>query len=127
MPLACECEYDDYDFWHDTPNGYKSYDAKRGKRCMSCGTLVRTGDLCAEFPRWRHPKTDIEEAIHGEEVKLANGYHCERCADLFFSLDALGYCVNPYENMLDLLADYHELVREEQEDKQRERESKNHS
>jgi len=65
-------------------------------------------------PRVKVPDTDIECRIYGEdgEIPLASAYMCERCADLYFSLEELGYCVQPWEDQRDLVRDYADLHRE---------------
>jgi hypothetical protein len=64
-----------------------------------------------EFPRFKVPDSDIEVRIYGEdgEIPLASSYLCERCADLYLSLDDLGYCGQPWENQLELVSEYAEL------------------
>ena len=39
-------------------------------------------------------------------------YQCEACADQYFNLTALGFCVDPCENMFDLLREYQQLAQE---------------
>lgn len=60
------------------------------------------------FRRIKIPETEVECAIYGEdgEVPLATKYHCERCADIFFSLRELKFCVFGGESMLELLEEY---------------------
>jgi len=53
----------------------------------------------------------VEERIVGEgnEIYLADVYLCETCADLFFSLQDLGFsCVLPDEDMRELVKEYAE-------------------
>lgn len=118
MPLSCYC-YDDHDvdggdhIWYE-PKDYSQYLQKRGKHCSSCKeVIIRKGDLCATFERYRIPDTDIERAIYGDdgEIPLAQGVLCERCADIYFSLAELKFCVAPTENQLELLAEYQEVYR----------------
>ena len=40
------------------------------------------------------------------EIPRANHYHCEECAGLFFSLEDLGYCGQPYEDQRELVREY---------------------
>lgn len=51
----------------------------------------------------------MEEKIFGggAKIPLAKQYMCERCADLFFSLQDLGFdCVSPYEDQRELVQEY---------------------
>jgi len=71
---------------------------------------LKPGNTVAEVPRYRVPDTDIECRIYGEdgEIPLASHFLCERCADIFFSLEELNYCVSAYENQMLLLEEYKE-------------------
>lgn len=70
--------------------------------------MIEVAAVCVQFDRFRFPQNDIEERIHGDdgEIMLAPRYLCEPCGDLFFSLEELGYCVSPDENMRELVAQY---------------------
>ena len=110
MGLTCECGDWDGDGWyyHGPYEGY--YNPWRGKRCCSCGSMVRTGDTCVNFPRYRGPVSEIEERIYGEEVPLASWVMCETCGDLFWSLDALGFCISiGADSMRELTRQYAEI------------------
>lgn len=39
-------------------------------------------------------------------MKLASHWLCEICADLFFNLDALGFCPGPEDDMRELVKEY---------------------
>ena len=109
MPLSCECDYGDCDWYYEIPDDYSTFDKLRRKRC-SCGSLIERGALCLKFRSWRSPGSDIEERIHGDEVPMASKYLCERCADLYFSLSELGFdCVSPNESMMELVREYAEF------------------
>lgn len=74
--------------------------------------MAPVGSIVAKFKRERIPARDIEERIWGyEDVPRAPWYHCERCADLYFSLEELGFCAAPYDNMLELVKEYAELTK----------------
>ena len=85
---------DGYEWYFNAPKDYTTLQTKKRKRCRSCDTLIDLGAVCSVFYRYRPPNSDIEEDIHGDEVQLANGYFCEKCSDLYFSLTELGYCVD---------------------------------
>jgi len=106
--LTCSCG-DDFEWYYFGPDDYKSLATKRAKRCCSCGSLVRVGELCTSFDRYRGANDDIEQRIHGDEVHLAAWYMCERCSDLYFSLEELGFCINLGSDMRDLVHEYAEM------------------
>lgn len=112
MPLSCTCPEgeDDADSWYWPPEDYSEMPhRKRRARCQSCKAFINSGTMVAYFRRTRCPKTDIEERIFGWDsaaVSLAPIFLCEECADLFFSLTELGFCVSPYENQKELVNEY---------------------
>jgi len=74
--------------------------------------MIRYGQTVGQICRTR-PATEWEE-IHGigdeepESINLASDFMCERCTDLYFSFDDLGFeCVSPYEDMKSLAKEYH--------------------
>lgn len=113
MTLSCSCDSDDDCDWYCTyPCDYSTLDTKRGRRCSSCKTIIKTGLITAKFERERRAKTDIEERIYGDgcDVPMPSLFLCEQCADLYFSLMELGFeCVSPEENMRDLVKEYAEI------------------
>ncbi len=114
MSLSCGCEYDSDAEWHWIDN--LDFSVKRRlmsmrKRCQSCRRIIKFGDVCVAINRFREPRDDIELKIHGEggDIYLPTQYLCEECGGLFFSLQDLGFCVNPTNNMHALLNEYHEM------------------
>lgn len=109
MPLACGYPDCDYEWYYVPPHDYSialRTRSGRRKKC-SCGAFINPGELCAEFDCSRDSRNDIEERIYGDEVPLANKFLCERCADLYFSLQELGFNqVSPEENMVELVEEY---------------------
>lgn len=112
MPLTCE--YPDevhFDGWqYEPPEDFTVFDRSKRKRCCSCKNLINKGDECLKFERFRPPKSEIEEAIVGEEVYLAPFYMCYRCGEIFLNLSALGYCIILPENMEELLEEYQDMT-----------------
>jgi hypothetical protein len=102
MPLSCYCEtYEPGpgDWYWIEPVTYmtlRQASPKRVKRprCKSCGKLIGFDDLVIKFERNKIPGCEVEWAIWGEdgEIPLGHWFHCETCADLYFSLKELGYC-----------------------------------
>ena len=121
MPLSCSCDFDPYDdgaWFYDSPDDYQALDRSRAVRCSSCHALIKPGDTSIQFTRWRGVVSDIEARIYGDdgEVPLGPMFHCEVCADLFFSLVELGFeCIAPDENMKELVKEYAEMQRERAE------------
>ena len=113
MSLTCSCD-SDWDpepgdwFWSKAASDYKPLPFKKSKKCCSCGEKIKPGDLSISHPRAKVPDTDVEVKIYGEdgEVPLASDWMCEKCGDLYFSLDDLGYCVNPRDDMRELVKQY---------------------
>lgn len=113
MGLSCSCDYepDPGATVYYGPEDYTTLTTKRGRRCLSCGDKIPVGSVCAEVPRVKIPSHDIEYRIYGDdgEIPRAPAYLCERCADLCFSLEELGYCPQPWEDQRELVADYAEM------------------
>jgi len=115
MPLSCSCEeWEDADWYCWSPTNYSKMPKRRARvRCASCKKLIDAGTVVAVFSRSREARTEIECNIYGEgdpeSISLADGYLCEECADLFFSLDELGFCVSPYENQRELVKEYADM------------------
>ncbi len=95
MSLSCTCDFNGDGWWYIPPDNYSELKTKKRQRCCSCKELIDKSALCGVFERYRLAKTDIEINIYGEEgdVRLANRYMCETCLDLYYSLDALGFCI----------------------------------
>lgn len=124
MSLTCECG--DYEpepghIVYEYKRDYSALNSIKSKRCVAggCESRIRPGDTCVEIFRAKVPEHDVEIAIYGEcgEVPMASHYLCEKCADIFLTLDELGFCVNPYDNMHDLVRDYNEMRKFKREDR----------
>ncbi|NCA72011.1 MAG: hypothetical protein EOM91_18420 [Sphingobacteriia bacterium] len=117
MTLSCTCHDDDgdYEWLLHSPSDYSTLNTNRRKRCKSCGTLIDVGAIVARFERNRYSRTDIEERIYGEgpDVPMAEWYHCEDCADQYFNLTELGFCVQPDDNMRELVREYAQMTKEQ--------------
>lgn len=112
MPLTCSCQdADDAEWWWFAPEDYSILSTPKGRRCKSCNTLISVGATVAAFQRERHSQEDVEYRVYGDDFPLATWYLCETCADLYFSLSELGFCVSPDENMLELCREYGEMTR----------------
>lgn len=114
MPLSCVCSDDGGEpgdhLWY-IPDDYRTLETRRRQRCCSCKELIDLGAVVAEVPRFKVPDTDVECEIYGDdgEILLASHYLCEVCADLYFSLTELHFCVDPHENQRELVKEYSAL------------------
>ena len=108
MTLSCGCDdWGDDAAWYWNGERFEALVGKRSVRCKACKTLIKPGIECWHLDRFREPRTDFEERIYGDEVPLASRYLCERCGGIYLSLEDLGFCLNPDENMDAQLAEYH--------------------
>ena len=114
MSLSCSCSFEfDGDGWFWTCNNdFTELKSKRRKRCCSCNELISVGAECVELERFRWPRDDIEVRIYGEceDIQIASWYLCEKCGEHFLNLDALGYCYNIGDNVMDNLREYHKMT-----------------
>lgn len=114
--LSCACEPDDnYEGpVYFIPSNYSELKTKKRKRCVSCNSLIDINSKCAIFEIRRLPNSYIEERIYGEghDVPMASKYMCECCADIFFNLYELGFCIDINDNMNDLLEEYKKMKKE---------------
>lgn len=122
MSLSCSCDFDyddDPEWYWWQPKEYSTYKKWRSQKCCCkrCENRVSYNDTVGEVTRSRqHTEWELDHmgewGCEGdpEAVWLASAYMCERCTDLFFSFDDLGFeCVSPYEDMLFLASEYHEV------------------
>jgi len=109
--LSCSCDFTGGGQWYYyPPDDLTIFDQKRRKRCCSCRELIAIGSQCMKFSRCREPRSDIEEEIYGDEVKLASWYLCESCSEIYLNLTAFGYCYYPGDDLRENLRDYWELT-----------------
>lgn len=131
MSLSCSCEYDcdfepgDWVYYYEG-NGDEEYlipfNGKKRKRCCSCNELIGIGAICSIYPRRRYPYDDIEARIktglclddslcdYPPIIPIAPHYHCEKCAEIYLNLTAIGYeCLIPNESMQEALNEYHQI------------------
>ena len=114
MGLMCSCG--DWGFepgmviW-ENPNDYAPLATKRGRACCSCGEHIAVGDTCCEVTRWKVGECEYEWNRFGDEYgpPRASKYLCERGSDLYWSLDELGFCGQPWENQIELAKEYAEV------------------
>lgn len=105
MSLSCYCDFEDSDGpeWYP-PEDYSTFTRNRRTRCASCNELIDTGATVIVFERFLTDEW-------GEEKEIPDKYHCERCADLWWSLQELGFeCIHYSDNMLHLVKEYAEMV-----------------
>lgn len=97
MPLSCEChEWEGEGWGYEFPCDYSAAPTEgRRKRCCSCGELIEHAATTAEFTRFRGADDDIELRVWGDDghIPMASWHMCETCADLYFSITELGFCI----------------------------------
>ena len=111
--LSCSCpEWDgDPDTWmFFFPDDFEKFNAKRRKRCKSCNDLINIGSDCIKFTRIRSPRSDIEERIYGDEIPMLSLVWCEKCAEIYFNLTEIGYCLTPTDSAREVIEEYWELT-----------------
>lgn len=110
--LSCSCN----DWDGDGPGWYRPDDFSvmprliRRKRCKSCGDFINQKDSCVAFHRFRNAESDIEERIHGCEISLPPHYLCDTCGEIYFNLEAAGFCVGPYDDLKKALDHYKKMT-----------------
>ncbi len=96
--LSCLCgEWDGSGVGHYTPNDFTILTTTRRKRCLSCKKLIDIGSPCLEFERMRHPNSEIEIKIYGDdgfEIAIASVWMCEECGEIYLNLSEIGYCLD---------------------------------
>lgn len=110
MTLSCSCSTDGSDWCYWGPKDFETLQTGRAKRCCSCKKKIAVGDTCTRFSRFRGPRTDIEERIHGDEVYMADWFMCEWCSEMYFNLDSLGYCHWLGDSMVETMQEYWETT-----------------
>lgn len=109
MSLSCSTGDDgDFSWYYTPPEDFTPFDRPKRKRCSSCKELISIGALTLKFSCHRPPKNEIEDRIYGEdgEIPIADKFLCEGCGDQYFNLSELGFCIDPTENMIELLKEY---------------------
>lgn len=110
MSINCSCEAEDFEWYYIPDEDYSTLNTPRRKRCQSCNVLIPLNSMVLKLNRFRSPKSDIEENVYGNEVPLADGYLCEECADLFFSVDTMSICISFHtgKSIQEMLEEYHD-------------------
>lgn len=117
--LSCSCDDgDDADWYYYGQPEVAPLATKRWRKCCSCKALIRPGDDCMAFERFRHvsPYSDPEVLVRiygeGGEMPLPTWHLCDRCAGLFESLDGLGFCNLLGQNLVKVCREYAEMQRD---------------
>lgn len=90
--MSCICEnIDDYPDVFDWLYTYTEQPVPmpktvRARRCYSCRKKLEPEEPVMAIYRWRSPRTEVEEKIHGNEVPLAIKYMCSHCRDIFMKI-----------------------------------------
>lgn len=95
MALSCGCDYigGDEPWWECSPTQeFLPLETKNRRRCVNCKQLIEIGALHIPVDRYRPPYSDVEENIHGDQVKMADWHLCEECGGLLLSILEKGFC-----------------------------------
>ena len=114
MSLSCYCD-GDYEWYYTPTENYAPLATKRSRKCCSCRGRIAVGDLAVRFERFTYASEDsVRARIYGEgsEIPLPSWFMCERCGDLYYSLDELGFCVDLGGDMRRLVREYAEMRRD---------------
>ncbi len=124
--LYCDSGFDDRDsgWYYYHAHGFNNYQKKRRTRCCSCKKVISQDDVIVCFSRYRDALTDVEEKIMGQEIRLADYYLCEKCGEIYFNLEDLGYAIDITASMADYMAEYLEIVEAEKAEKAEKRQKK---
>ena len=112
--LYCDSGYDDgcedgrWYYYH--AHNFDNYQKKRRTRCCSCKSVISIDDVVVCFSRYRNAISDIEEKIMGNEISLADYYLCEKCGEIYFNLQDLGYAIDITASMSGYMAEYLDVV-----------------
>jgi len=114
MSLSCSCDYDpdSVSWWYLCPSdiNFTPLKTSKRKRCCSCKILININNSCLSFSRYRAARSDIEERIFGDEVRLSDWYLCESCGEIFLNLNVLEYCYYMGDDLRENLQDYWDLT-----------------
>lgn len=114
MPLSCDCDYGEWEYYADPDEDFSA--AKEDCKCNSCDKKIKQGDTVLHFTCYRgadpdsEEPEDIEAEENGDWVWLPDEYLCEHCGEIYLNLHEAGYCVCSGENMPNLLKEYQELT-----------------
>ena len=116
--LSCDCDNDDAEWWYDDTCGVEPLTTKRMRRCCSCRERIAVGEDCRPFRRWRtvNEYSDLRVLVSlygdGGELPLPTWYLCDRCAGLYESLDAYGFCGLLGQDLRETCREYAQMQRE---------------
>ena len=104
MPLSCSCDFDGDEegvTFFKPPKDYKKYQNENACICESCRNSIKKDEICTEFICWSFDE-------NGDGIHRPSDFLCEECSDIYFNLTELGFeCILPFEDMHDLLSEYH--------------------
>ncbi len=119
MSLSCGCDIDWYpepgDVFISGQSDFKSMRfLSRRKKCCSCRNVIQVNDTVLEFYQSKTPDHDVEIAIYGEdgEIERASLFMCEKCSDIYLSLEEIGYCPQVNKNQRRLLQEHLDVKKE---------------
>ena len=76
---------------------------------LSCSCDIDSWDY--NYGDWMYWFSDNTEEFEEPPIKIADHYHCEKCAEIWLNLTIIGYeCLSPSENMKKYLKEYQEMT-----------------
>lgn len=109
MSISCTCDIDGGDGadWYWQPSSApKPLETIRSRKCCSCKTKLKPGDMAQVLYRWREPGNDIEERIHGGEVPMTAWHRCPYCTALTEIVENHGACYAVDRNIQNQLIEH---------------------
>lgn len=111
----CGCGEPDFEpgqVFYYNPSDYSTHLGKISCRCSSCGTKIAPRDVIAAFMRFKVPDCDYEVSRFGDDGEVPRSPYrlCETCADIWFSLDELGFCSHPTDNQFENAKEAHAIA-----------------
>ena len=85
MTISCGCD-GDYDWYYEMAKDYSS--SPKNRRCFDCNRTIKKGDLFLDGYSYEMDEEGAYEINH-KPLCL-----CERCADIYFNLTELKYCIS---------------------------------
>lgn len=84
MGLSCTCT-EDYEWWYNV--GDDTQPAEQDCKCHDCGAAIAAGAYSQRMETFAWDE-DADEELQQDDFLM-----CEKCADTFHNLHALGFCL----------------------------------
>lgn len=101
--LSCYCDIDSAEWYYTPARDFEPFPIGRRKRCCSCKELINILEPCVELFRIGYDED-------GNEKELSSWFICEECGEIFFNLEAAGYCYYAGDSLQENLRDYWDIT-----------------